>query len=161
MKSLQIFTVLLIIVPVLLFATDDQNPEEAPTEIALGFNKVVNMDFSEALSTLKSALKEEGFGILTEVDVQVTMKKKLDVDFRPYHILGVCNPPLALKALTAEPQVGLMLPCKFIVYVNGNDETVIAAIDPEKMMQDIENEELREVAETVRMKFKKVMADIN
>lgn len=161
MKQLMIITTLLLLLPVFLIGADDQATHGKPEKTALGFSKVVSLNFEEALSTVKSILKKEGFGVLTEVDVQATMKKKLGVDFKPYQILGVCNPPLAYKALTAEAQIGLMLPCKFIVYVNGKDETVVAAVDPAKMMQGMENEELNAVAETVRMKFKKVMAELN
>jgi uncharacterized protein (DUF302 family) len=123
----------------------------------LGFSKIVDLIFEQALVKVKSELEKEGFGILTEVDVCATMKKKLDVDFRPYQILGACNPPLAHKALQSEEQIGLMLPCKFIVYVNDDKKTVVAAVDPSRMMQGIENEQLTEVAKTVREKFKKVL----
>ncbi len=127
----------------------------------LGFSKIVDLPFEKALEQVKTELKNEGFGILTEVDVKQTMKNKLDIDFRPYHILGACNPPLAQKALQAEEQIGLMLPCKFIVYVNSNDQTVVAAVDPVAMMADIENEQLAEVARTVQEKFTSVMAKVD
>ena len=123
----------------------------------LGFSKTIDLPFEETLTKVKDELKKEGFGILTEVDVTATMKKKLDVDYRPYTILGACNPPLAHKALEAEPQIGLMLPCKFIVYVNEDRQTVVAAVDPAKMMQGLENDQLAQVAKTVREKFLKVM----
>lgn len=123
----------------------------------LGFSRTIDLSFEEALTKVKDELKKEGFGILTEVDVKATMKKKLDIDYRPYMILGACNPPLAHKALQAEPQIGLMLPCKFIVYVNEDQQTVVAAVDPAKMMQGLENDELAQVAKTVREKFLKVM----
>jgi uncharacterized protein (DUF302 family) len=126
----------------------------------LGFSKTVDLSYETALIKVKEELKKEGFGILTEIDVQATMKKKLDMDYRPYTIIGACNPPLAHKALQAEAQIGLMLPCKFIVYVDETDKTVIAAVDPAKMMQGIENKGLAEVAATVRDKFKKVMEAI-
>ena len=124
---------------------------------SLGFSKTVNLSYEDAMVKVKDELKKEGFGILTEVDVKATMKKKLDIDYRPYSILGACNPPLAHKALTTEAQIGLMLPCKFIVYVNENEKTVIAAVDPARMMQGFENAELAQVAATVREKFLKVM----
>ena len=123
----------------------------------LGFSKTIDLSFEETLVKVKDELKKEGFGILTEVDVKATMKKKLDIDYQPYTILGACNPPLAHKALQAEPQIGLMLPCKFIVYVNADQKTVVAAVDPAKMMQGLENDELAKVAKTVREKFLKVM----
>ena len=94
------------------------------------FSRVVKMDFETALERVNAELTKEGFGILTEIDVAATLKKKLDVDFKPYKILGACNPPFAYKSLQAEEQIGLMLPCNVIVYVNENDETVVAAVDP-------------------------------
>jgi uncharacterized protein (DUF302 family) len=133
-----------------------QSPELQKSEI--GFTLIVDLTFDEALSKVKAELKKEGFGILTEVDVKATLKKKLDEDVRPYQILGACNPPLAHKALQAEPEIGLMLPCKFIVYVNDDDKTVVSAVDPVKMMAGIENEQLAEVAKTVQKKFINVLA---
>jgi uncharacterized protein (DUF302 family) len=135
-----------------------KDPPLQKTEI--GFRLIVDMTFEETLSKLKSELKKEGFGILTEVDVRATLKNKLNVDFRPYQILGACNPPLAHKALQAEPQIGLMLPCKFIVYVNDDDKTVVSAVDPVKLMEGIENEQLAEVAKSVQEKFIKVLASL-
>jgi uncharacterized protein (DUF302 family) len=93
-----------------------------------GFSKVVNLSYDKAIEKVTEELKKEGFGVLTEIDVKETLKKKLDVDFKPYKILGACNPPNAYKALQAEEQIGLMLPCNVIVYVNDNVETVVAAI---------------------------------
>jgi uncharacterized protein (DUF302 family) len=136
----------------------EKNPELQKTEI--GFTLVLELSFDDALSKVKSELKKEGFGILTEVDVKATMKKKLDIDFRPYQILGACNPPLAKKAIEAEPQIGLMLPCKFIVYINEDEKTVVSAVDPVKMMADIENDKLAEVAKIVQEKFIKVLASL-
>ena len=133
---------------------------ERITETKLGLSKVVDMTFDQALAKVKAELKNEGFGILTEVDVKATMKKKLDIDYRPYHILGACNPPLAHKALQAEEQIGLMLPCKVIVYVNENEKTVVAVVDPVRMMDDVENKDLGEVAKTVQEKFIKVLKSI-
>jgi len=136
----------------------ESNPELRKTEI--GFSLILDLDFEEALSKLKAELKKEGFGILTEVDVKATLKQKLDVDFRPYQILGACNPPLAHKALLAEAEIGLMLPCKFIVYVNEDDKTVVSAVDPVRMMEGIKNEQLADVAKTVQEKFIKVLASL-
>ncbi len=146
--------ILIIMVPFLLFA---QSGEKAVQETSLGFSKIVDMDFEQALDKVKAELKKEGFGILTEVDVKAVMKKKLDVNYKPYMILGVCNPPLAHKSIMAEEQIGLMLPCKFIVYVNKEDQTVVAAVDPAKMMAGLNNNILAETAKTVQKKFKKVM----
>jgi uncharacterized protein (DUF302 family) len=137
------------------------NEEKQPfMKTDLGYSKVLELDFEQALQKVKSELKKEGFGILTEVDVQATMKKKLDIDYKPYHILGACNPALANQAIQAEPQIGLMLPCKLIVYVDEEGKTVVAAVDPVRMMQDVNSEELSKVAEIVQEKFRKVLMSI-
>lgn len=122
-----------------------------------GFSKVVNLGYDEAIEKVTEELKKEGFGVLTEIDVKETLKKKLDVDFKPYKILGACNPPFAYKALQAEEQIGLMLPCNVIVYVNDKSETVVAAINPIVSMQAVKNDKLGEVAETIQGKLKKVI----
>ena len=103
---------------------------------------------------------KEGFGVLTEIDVKATLKKKLDVDFRNYRILGACNPPFAYQALQAEAQIGLMLPCNVVVQENENGRTIVSAIDPLASMQAVENESLGEVAEQVRAKLQKVIESI-
>jgi uncharacterized protein (DUF302 family) len=135
-----------------------KSPEFVKSEI--GFSIIFDLSFEEMLSKVKAELKKEGFGILTEVDVKATLKEKLDEEVRPYHILGACNPTLAHQALQAEPQIGLMLPCKFIVYVDEDDKTVVSAVDPVKMMENIENEKLAEVAKTVQKKFINVLASL-
>ncbi|NOX64279.1 MAG: DUF302 domain-containing protein [Chlorobi bacterium] len=122
-----------------------------------GFSKVVDLSYEAAIEKVTEELKEEGFGILTEIDVKATLKKKLDIDVKPYKILGACNPPFAYKSLQAEEQIGLMLPCNVIVYVNDNGETIVAAVDPVASMQAVENENLGEVAETIQGKLKKVI----
>ncbi len=103
------------------------------------------------------ALKEEGFGILTEIDVRATMKKKLDKDFRDYRILGACNPPLAHQALLAEDKIGTMLPCNVIVQATENGGVEVAAVDPAASMQAVDNAGLARIAETVRDKLKHVI----
>lgn len=125
-----------------------------------GFAKIVNLSYEEAIEKVTDELKKEGFGVLTEIDVKETLKKKLDVDFKPYKILGACNPPFAYKALQSEEQIGLMLPCNVIVYVNDKEETVVAAIDPIASMQAVKNETLGEVAEIIQGKLKKVIGYI-
>ena len=125
-----------------------------------GFTKVVGYLFEEAIEKVTKALKAEGFGILTEIDVKETLKKKLNVDFKPYKILGACNPPFAYKSLQTEEQIGLMLPCNVIVYVNNNEETVIAAIDPIASMQAVKNDKLGDIAETIQNKLKKVISNL-
>ncbi|OIO22173.1 MAG: hypothetical protein AUJ54_03855 [Ignavibacteria bacterium CG1_02_37_35] len=122
-----------------------------------GFSKVVNLGYDEAIEKVTEELKKEGFGVLTEIDVKTTLKKKLNVEFKPYKILGVCNPPFAYKALQSEEQIGLMLPCNVIVYVNNNSETVVAAINPIASMQAVKNDKLAEIAATIQGKLKKVI----
>ncbi len=127
---------------------------------AYSFSKEVDLTYEEAIEKVTLELSKEGFGVLTEIDVKATLKKKLDVDFRPYKILGACNPPFAYKALQAEEQIGLMLPCNFIVYVNDEGKTIVAAIDPIASMQAVQNESLGEVALTVQQKIKNVLANV-
>ena len=121
----------------------------------LGFQSILNLPYESALEKVTDALKSEGFGILTSIDVKETMKKKLDVDFRKYTILGACNPPLAHKALTARPDVGLLLPCNVIVYEEG-DTTVVNIIDPISMTNFIQDQSLAAVAEEARQRLKRV-----
>ncbi len=121
------------------------------------FAKEVDLSFEEALERVSDELKKEGFGVLTEIDVKATIKKKLDKDFRNYHILGSCNPPFAHQALLAEPQIGLMLPCNVVVQDGEDGKVLISAIDPIASMQAVENEALGEIAEQVRMKLRKVI----
>ncbi|MBS4013346.1 MAG: DUF302 domain-containing protein [Bacteroidetes bacterium] len=125
-----------------------------------GFSTKVELGYEEAIEKITEELKKEGFGVLTEIDVKDTLKKKLDVDFRQYKILGACNPPFAYKALQSEEQIGLMLPCNVIVYVNDKSETVVAAIDPIASMQAVKNESLGEVAKTIQGKLKKVISSL-
>ena len=122
-----------------------------------GFSKVVNYGFEETIEKVTELLKSEGFGVLTEIDVKATLKKKLDVEFRPYKILGACNPPSAYKSLQNEEQIGLMLPCNVIVYENSNNEIVAAAIDPLASMMAVKNEKLGEIALSIQAKLKKVI----
>ena len=126
-----------------------------------GFTKVVNFGYDEAIEKVTEELKKEGFGVLTEIDVKATLKKKLDVDFKPYKILGACNPPFAYKALQIEEQIGLMLPCNVIVYVNEKGETVVATINPLVSMQAVKNDKLMEVAEAIQEKLKNVISNLS
>lgn len=125
--------------------------------MSYAFSKKVDLTYDEAIEKVTEELKKEGFGILTEIDVQATLKKKLDVDFKPYKILGACNPPFAYKSLQAEEQIGLMLPCNVIVYINDNDETIVAAVDPAASMQAVQNESLGEIAGIIQNKLKGVI----
>lgn len=124
------------------------------------YSKTFDLSFDEAIQRVTDALKLEGFGVLTEIDVKATFKKKLDVDFRNYRILGACNPPLAHQALQAEPHIGLMLPCNVVVQEAENGGTIVSAIDPVVSMQAVENESLGKVAEQVKSKLQKVIESI-
>src|SRR3990172_7944193 len=121
------------------------------------FSKTLRMPFDAAVERVTAALQREGFGILTEIDVKATLKKKLDVDFRNYRILGACNPPLAHRALQIEDKVGTMLPCNVVVQETGAGTVEVSAVDPVASMQAIDNPRLRELAETVRGKLKGVI----
>lgn len=124
------------------------------------YSKTLDISFEDAIEKTTEALKEEGFGVLTEIDIKATLKKKLDVDFKKYQILGACNPPLAHKALSAEDHIGLMLPCNVIVQEHENGEVEVSAVDPIASMQAVENEELGDIAEEVRNLLKKVIESL-
>lgn len=124
------------------------------------FSKKIRGSFNEALDKVTASLKEEGFGILTEIDVKATLKKKLDVDFRKYRILGACNPPFAHKALQAEDKIGTMLPCNVIVQEKEGGEIEVAAVDPVASMKAVENPELLNIAQQVQEKLKKVVTGL-
>ena len=129
-------------------------------QTSYGFSKTVNLAFNDAIEKVTEELQKEGFGILTEIDVKETLKKKLDVDFKNYKILGACNPPFAHKALQSEEQIGLMLPCNVIVYENEDGGSVVAAVDPIASMQAVENEKLAEIAGEVKNRLKKVIENM-
>lgn len=124
------------------------------------FCKTVDLDFDGAIEHAVEELKKEGFGVLTEIDVKATLKKKLDVDFRQYKILGACNPPFAHKALQAEDKIGLMLPCNVIVQETTEGKVEVAAVDPIASMAGVENSSLGGVATEVRSKLKKVIDNL-
>ena len=128
--------------------------------MAYYFSKILNVSFEEAISKVTEELKKEGFGILTEIDVKETLKKKLNVDFNKYRILGVCNPPFAYQALRAEDKIGTMLPCNVIVQELAEGKVEVAAIDPVASMQAVKNPELGDVAEQVRIKLRKVIDNL-
>jgi len=123
------------------------------------FSKKLVLGFEEAIEKVTEALKSEGFGILTEIDVKETLKKKLDVNFRPYKILGACNPPFAYQALQAEDKVGIMLPCNVIVQEKENG-VEIAAVDPVASMQAIDNPKLGKIADEIRLKLRRAIESI-
>jgi uncharacterized protein (DUF302 family) len=121
------------------------------------FSRIIETSFDDAVSRVMDSLKAEGFGVLTEIDVRQTLKKKLDVDFRNYRILGACNPPFAYKALQAEDKIGTMLPCNVVVQETAEGKVEVAAIDPIASMQAIDNPGLREIADQVRNRIKAVV----
>jgi len=125
-----------------------------------GFSRILNIAYEEALIKVQEALKEGGFGVLTTIDVQSTLKKKLDVDFRKYVILGACNPPYAFKALQADLDVGLLLPCNVIIYETDDSKVFVSAMNPVSVLGVIQNEKLRIIAEEVSTKLQKVMENI-
>ena len=121
------------------------------------FTTILDTSYEDAVSKVTSALKEEGFGVLTEIDVKATLKKKLGVDFRKYVILGACNPPYAHRTLQADLDVGLLLPCNVIVYETDDRKAYISAIDPVAALEVVKKEELRKIAEEVSEKLKRVI----
>jgi uncharacterized protein (DUF302 family) len=126
------------------------------TAVQLGLTVRLNKTFDEALTQVIAALKVEGFGVLTEIDVKDTLKKKLDVDFRPYKILGACNPPLAYRALSTAPEVGLLLPCNVTVSYVEDSVTEVAIVDPLSMLGFVNRPDLEPVAVEARVRFDRV-----
>ena len=123
-------------------------------------SRTVDLSYEEADARVREALQEEGFGILTEIDVAATLKKKLDVEFPPYEILGACNPPMAHQALQAEVDVGLLLPCNVVVRALEDGRTVVEALDPVKQLSVADNPDLPALAEEVRSRMARVIAAI-
>ncbi|HCL83001.1 MAG TPA: hypothetical protein DIC22_03445 [Chitinophagaceae bacterium] len=128
--------------------------------MAYYFSKVLACGFDQAIEKVTDALKAEGFGILTEIDIKSTLKKKLDVDFYNYRILGACNPPFAYKALQAEDKIGTMLPCNVIVQEKTAGQVEVSAVDPIASMLSVENKQLGEIAIEVRNRLQKVIAGL-
>jgi uncharacterized protein (DUF302 family) len=126
-----------------------------------GMGTTVRLEYDRAVERTKEALAAEGFGVLTEIDVAATLKKKLDVDFRPYVILGACNPPLAYRALTAERDIGLLLPCNVVVYADDTPgRSVVAVMDPVEAQRLSGNEEIRPLAVDVKARLTRVLEAI-
>jgi uncharacterized protein (DUF302 family) len=121
------------------------------------FSKTLDVPFDQAIPRVTEALKGEGFGVLTDIDVAATMKAKLGEDFRPYRILGACNPQLAHRALQLEDKIGTMLPCNVIVQQHENGDVEVSAVDPAASMQAVDNLGLAEVAQDVRDRLKRVV----
>ena len=124
------------------------------------FSKRLNVPFDQAVARVIDALKSEGFGVLTDIDVKATLKNTLGVDFRPYRILGACNPPLAYRALQLEDKIGTMLPCNVIVQEYPGDGVEVSAVDPVASMQAIENPGLAEVAKEVQAKLRRIVNEL-
>ena len=130
---------------------------DAPT-IAYGMTTTVDLPYERAVERTREALGAEGFGVLTEVDVRATLKKKLDVESRPYTILGACNPPLAHQAFNTEPNIGLLLPCNVVVYATDDERrSVVAAIDPEVSLGRVGNDALAPLATEVKARLRRVL----
>jgi uncharacterized protein (DUF302 family) len=121
------------------------------------FSTVLDASYEDAISRVRDALKKEGFGVLTEIDVKETLKKKLDKEFRKYVILGACNPPYAYRSLEADLDAGLLLPCNVIVYETDDRKAYVAAINPISALEVIQSQELRDIAEEVSEKLKRVI----
>jgi uncharacterized protein (DUF302 family) len=125
-----------------------------------GMRKTLGVTYDEALSSVPAALKSEGFGVLTEIDIQSTLRQKLGVDFRRYKIFGACNPPFAHEALQAELEIGLMLPCNVVVYEGDDGHAVVLAVDPTKTMAGTGNAKLAELAEAVKEGLSRALAKL-
>ena len=128
--------------------------------MAYYFSKIISESFDDAIQKVTEALKAEGFGILTEIDIKTTLKKKLDVDFYNYKILGACNPPFAYKALLAEDKIGTMLPCNVIVQEKIPGQVEVSAVDLSASMQAIENKTLADIAKEIRGRLQKVIEQL-
>ncbi|MDZ4720008.1 MAG: DUF302 domain-containing protein [Roseiflexaceae bacterium] len=126
-----------------------------------GYTVRTSLDYRAAVEAVTAALKQEGFGVLTTIDMQATLKAKLGAETAPYTILGACNPPLAQRALTAEPEIGLLLPCNVVVYVDSAGQTIISAIDPEAMFNVVQRDDLMPIAHEVGVKLQRVMAALS
>ena len=124
-----------------------------------GFSKTIDLPFEQAIDKVTEELKKEGFGVLTTIDVKETLKKKIDVDFKKYTILGACNPKLAHGALQVEEELGLLLPCNVIVYEK-NDKSVVSIFDPIVMTAVVDNPDMKPVAEEVKNKLQRVLEAI-
>lgn len=125
-----------------------------------GFNAKYNGSFDQAVAKVTEELSKEGFGVLTEIDVKAVLKKKLDIDKRPYKILGACNPVLANKALTAEPDIGLLLPCNVVVREEDDGSINVGFMDPQSVLQLVNRDDIGEIAGEVREKLQRVKAGV-
>lgn len=130
------------------------------TVMDYAYRTELDVPYEQAVDRVTAALKDEGFGVLTEIDVKATLKQKLDADFRKYVILGACNPPLAHDALNTELEIGLLLPCNVIVYEK-DGSSVISIVDPISMLDVVENPELDPVADEARSRLQRVIESLN
>lgn len=126
-----------------------------------GFRTTLPASYTESIALIKEALQKEGFGILTEIDVKATLKKKLDVDYKPYIILGACNPNLAYQGLQAEPELGLLLPCNVIVYDNGDGTSTVSIVDPIQMLGVVANPALQPIAEEANTRLRRALENLS
>jgi uncharacterized protein (DUF302 family) len=127
-------------------------------DIKFGFGKYVDLDFDQAIETVTEELGKEGFGVLTEIDVQATLKKKLGEDMRPYKILGACNPPLAHQAVSAVPEIGLLLPCNVLVRENDEGKVRVSFMDPGAVLGLVDNPDVEPLAAEVKTRLERVLA---
>lgn len=130
-------------------------------DTAFGFGKLVTTDFDTTIERVTEALDDEGFGVLTEIDVAATLKKKLDVDMPRYRILGACNPPLAHQAVSAIPEIGLLLPCNVLVREDEAGAVHVSFMDPESVLGMVDDEAVEPLAKTVKSKLEKVMGELD
>jgi uncharacterized protein (DUF302 family) len=122
--------------------------------------KEIDEPMDQVINKLQEYLSEEGFGVLTEIDLKETFKSKLDKDFKKYKIMGACNPNFAYEGFQSEEDLGLLLPCNFVVYENDNNKTTVAAIDPVKLLSLSENNEINELGKTIKQRFEKVINNL-
>ena len=142
------------------YCRDRIRQSKGEREMDYYFQTTLSGEFDAVVEKVSEALSKESFGVLTEIDVKETLKKKLDMDFRRYRILGACNPPFAHKALTAEPHIGLMLPCNVVVQEGDSEKIIVSAIDPVASMQAVSNPRLKDIAGEVRTKLKNVIESL-
>lgn len=128
--------------------------------MAYTFDRTVDLDFEEAIERFEATLADEGFGILTEIDVKATLKKKLGIERNPYRILGACNPEFAHQALEAELPLGALLPCNGIVYVDDNDRTHVAGVDPVVMLSVVDNDDLDDIAAEIKTRMERAVNNV-
>lgn len=127
--------------------------------MSYAISTTVHRPYAETVDAVRAALSDQGFGVLTEIDMQATMKQKLDVDISPQVILGACRPPLAYQSLQAEPSIGLLLPCNVVVRET-DDGTVVEAVDPQTMVQMTDNDDLQPVADEAKQRLEKALASL-